>query len=261
MSSSKLENYNDLEFCLEGGLDYSGRSMTNIHVSHKEIKACSFFNSDLSNSCFCGVTFDNVDFSHSNLSGSEFIDCTFGKVLFCGADLTKALFHNCDLFLSDLSGANLSDSRLLVSASDSKFSFANFHNANFYRSHFGMGVEFENIINTETSEYFNNIPQGVDLAGWKKCENGVIVKLLIPADAKRSIATTDKCRAEYVEVLDVYGDLIGTTHWPFLANSYTHYVPGHYVWPINGFDDNRWNGCSSGIHFFLTRKEAEAYLL
>ena len=39
--------------------------------------------------------------------------------------------------------------------------------------------------------------------GWKKCKNNVIVKLSIPADAKRSHGTERKCRASHVEVLEV----------------------------------------------------------
>ena len=28
---------------------------------------------------------------------------------------------------------------------------------------------------------------------------------------------------------------------------------------IDNFDNNRWNECSTGIHFFITRKEAVNY--
>lgn len=28
---------------------------------------------------------------------------------------------------------------------------------------------------------------------------------------------------------------------------------------VDDFDDDRWNECSTGIHFFLTREEAESY--
>ena len=38
------------------------------------------------------------------------------------------------------------------------------------------------------------------------------------------------------------------------------YVPGEIVIP-DSFDDNRWEECSNGIHFFITRQEAEEYLL
>ena len=28
---------------------------------------------------------------------------------------------------------------------------------------------------------------------------------------------------------------------------------------VKGYDDNRWNECSTGIHFFITRDEAVMY--
>ena len=40
-----------------------------------------------------------------------------------------------------------------------------------------------------------------DLIGWKKCMQGVIVKLRIPEAAKRSHAFGRKCRAEYADVI------------------------------------------------------------
>lgn len=48
------------------------------------------------------------------------------------------------------------------------------------------------------------LPEG-DLIGYKKCLNDVIVKLLIPANAKRSHAFGRKCRAEFAKVLEIFG--------------------------------------------------------
>jgi hypothetical protein len=88
--------------------------------------------------------------------------------------------------------------------------------------------------------------------GWKKCRNNVIVKLLIPEDAKRSSATSRKCRASKVEVLEVYGADFGVS----LSDEDVKYMKGETVYP-DSFDDDRWNECSNGIHFFITRQEAE----
>jgi len=98
------------------------------------------------------------------------------------------------------------------------------------------------------------LPDG-DLIGWKKCQDGVIVKLRIPADAKRSHAFGRKCRAEFADVLEVIGAEVGTTreHGPE-----THYRAGQRVIP-DGFDENWQNECSSGIHFWITKIEAENY--
>ena len=97
------------------------------------------------------------------------------------------------------------------------------------------------------------LPDG-DLIGWKKCQGDVIVKLRIPADAKRSHAFGRKCRAEFAEVIEVIGAKVGkSTQQP-----YVEYRVGERVVP-DSFDDDWMNECSHGIHFFITRAEAEAY--
>lgn len=99
----------------------------------------------------------------------------------------------------------------------------------------------------------HNAPEG-RLIGWKKCKNNVIVKLSIPLKAKRSCATTRKFRAQYAKVLDVINSDVGhSSH----DNSFV-YEKGKTVY-CGDWDENRWNECSDGIHFFLTRKEAEAW--
>ena len=96
-------------------------------------------------------------------------------------------------------------------------------------------------------------PEGT-LIGWKKCKNNIIVKLEIPAEAKRSNATGRKCRAEYVKVIEVIGAEVGISQ----HDDKTEYRVGEIVKP-DKWNNNRWNECSSGIHFFITRKEAEEY--
>ena len=97
------------------------------------------------------------------------------------------------------------------------------------------------------------LPEG-DLIGWKKCRNDVIVKLRIPADARRSHAFGRKCRAEFADVLEVIGSEIGISK----HDGKTEYRVGQRVTP-DAFDDNWTDECSNGVHFFITRLEAEAY--
>ena len=106
------------------------------------------------------------------------------------------------------------------------------------------------------------VPDG-DLIVWKKCCNNVLVKLLIPKEAKRSNATGRKCRAEYGEVLELIDltdkrkkALVGISHY---KNS-VEYRVGETV-KCDEWDEDRLNECSGGIHFFITRIEAENYSL
>ena len=82
-----------------------------------------------------------------------------------------------------------------------------------------------------------------------------MAKLLIPAAAKRSHAFGRKCRAERAEVLEIIGAEFGVTaaHGPK-----TYYRVGETVLP-DAFDENWQDECSHGIHFFITRLEAENY--
>ena len=97
------------------------------------------------------------------------------------------------------------------------------------------------------------LPEG-DLIGWKKCLRGVIVKLRIPEAAKRSHAFGRKCRAEYADVIEVIGGEVGVSQY----DGSTEYRAGQRVTP-DRFDENWQEECSSGIHFFITRLEAENY--
>ena len=118
----------------------------------------------------------------------------------------------------------------------------------------------------------NNIPDYVcpiccpeegSFTGFKKAYwNGtpVIVKLQIPADAKRSSATNRKCRCDKAKVLSIT-DLSGAAEFQQAFSGYDNnfiYEVGKTV-VVDDFDEDRWNECSTGIHFFITRKEAIDY--
>ena len=97
------------------------------------------------------------------------------------------------------------------------------------------------------------VPEG-QIVGWKKCRDNVIVKLTIPAEARRSNATGRKCRAEYADVADVIGDDVGIS----MHDGRTEYRVGQRV-TCDKWCEDRWEECAGGIHFFITRDEAEAY--
>lgn len=97
-----------------------------------------------------------------------------------------------------------------------------------------------------------HLPEG-PFHAWKKCRGGVIVKLLIPADAQRSHGCERKCRASKAKVLEVIGAEVGLSIYKDAAP--IEYRKGKTVKP-NGWDENRWNTCGQGIHFYITRLEA-----
>ena len=96
--------------------------------------------------------------------------------------------------------------------------------------------------------------------GWKKVKN-CLVKLEIPEDAKRCSATTSKCRCDKAKVLDIFHlerqksvDSVTNDNY----NPSVTYKVGEMVYP-DSFDEDRWNECSNGIHFFINKQEAIDY--
>lgn len=100
--------------------------------------------------------------------------------------------------------------------------------------------------------------------GFKKCMShegeSVLVKLEIPEDAKRSSATTRKCRCSKAKVISITGIKSGKDYEEAFSqrdSGFTYRI-GETVVP-DSFDEDRWNECSNGIHFFITKQEAIDY--
>ena len=111
------------------------------------------------------------------------------------------------------------------------------------------------------------VPEVGSFIGWKKVYSAVhsthvIVKLEILADAKRCNATGRKCRCSAAKVLEIQKLDGSPTVFDSVENAnytpHVTYTVGETVMP-DSFDDNRWNECSHGIHFFITRQEAVDY--
>ena len=102
-----------------------------------------------------------------------------------------------------------------------------------------------------------NLPEGEFIA-WKKLPNGLIAKLKILEDSKRSRATGDKCRCDKALVLE-FQNLDGSKSdlKTFTNKNYSKcaYTVGEIV-KADSWDENRWNECSHGIHFFIDRQSA-----
>ena len=103
-------------------------------------------------------------------------------------------------------------------------------------------------------------PDTGSFTAFKKANN-LIVELLIPADAKRSSATSRKCRcdkAQVISITNVDGSDAGQDSISSGYNSSFIYKVGETV-SVDNFDDCRWHECAPGIHFFVTRQEAVNY--
>ena len=167
-----------------------------------------------------------------SILGSVLFEGDFTSLQDC---LVAAIKSRADLSWADLSGADLSG--------------ANLSGANLSGADLSWAKDAELIVARTRI-----LPDG-DLIGWKKCANNVIVKLFIPANAKRTHAFGRKCRAEFAKVLEIIGTDVG-----FALSSYDEkftYRVGETVKPTEPFCENWQDECASGIHFYITKIEAE----
>jgi hypothetical protein len=175
-----------------------------------------------------GAALQDADLRGADLRGADLRGADLR-----GADLRGAALRGADLRGANLQGANLQDANLR----DAK-------NAE-------LAIAKTRIL-----------PDDGQIIGWKNAHSNdgktAIVKLLIPTSAKRSHASGRKCRASKAKVLaitDKSGNKIAEarSEWD---ETFVYRV-GETVAPREPFDENMWSECASGIHFYITRLEAE----
>ena len=188
--------------------------------------------------------------SRANLRGADL----------SGANLRGANLSNANLSDADLPGADLSCANLRgADLSGANLSCANLSNANLSNANLSGASMDQMIWDIHTVFYPLQCPDSGSYIGYKKA-SGLVVELEIPADARRSSATSRKCRASKAKVLSIT-DINGNPAGGQVKSNYDPnfvYAIGETV-EVTDFDDNRWNECSTGIHHFITRAEAVIY--
>ena len=184
------------------------------------------------------------------------------------ADLSGANLSGADLRYANLSGANLSDADLRCA----DLRYADLRCADLSGADLRTTKNLDTVNYNESTAMFSlNCPEEGSFIGFKKAdgiinddyETDVIVKLQITEDAKRSSATTRKCRCSKAVVLGFYDidhnrlpdDIMVESKY---ASSFMYKV-GEIIEPREPYEENRWIECASGIHFFMTFDEAVNY--
>ena len=201
-----------------------------------------------------GVNFNKADLAFSDFENTEFYGCNFSECNLTRVNLTNTRIDSCDMTNAVLCGANLSRAHIV----SSNLSGADFKRADAFNASF-VSCNMENISIDYETKFMAPAPEG-DLIGWGK--KGVyIVKMRIPSKAKRSWATSYKLRAEFVETLEIWdGDdqVYAISHRAKDMTPLVRYAVGTLTW-ADQWDPNRWLECSHGIHFFLSREQAETW--
>jgi uncharacterized protein YjbI with pentapeptide repeats len=225
------------------GADLGRANLDDANLSYADLSCANLRGADLSDTDLINVDLINVDLSEANLSCADLR----GANLRC-ANLGYANLSYANLSCASLKGANLGDANLsCANLRGADLSDANLSDANL------RSVKYNDL----TAFYALACPEVGAFIGWKTA-CGKIVKLEICEDAKRSSSTSRKCRCSKAKVLAIENmdgsdsglSVISSDH-----DSSFVYTVGETV-EVSDYDDNRWNECSAGIHFFITRDEA-----
>jgi len=215
-------------FRLNGDLIGEGSSIREIaennkyNLSHAYLAYADLFRANLS----------HADLSHADLSHAylAYADLAY-------ADLSHAYLAYADLFRTNLSHAILSHAKNLY---DAYLAYADLSHA--------------------ILPNYKICPEEGQFIAFKKGRNSEIIKLLIPEDAKRnSCLISRKCRSSKAIVISITKDGKELDSCECWNKAYDLvYKVGETIYPDSYNKDIR-TDCSHGIHFFITREEAERW--
>ena len=193
-----------------------------------------------------GADLRRANLSGADLGGADLIRANLRRANLSGADLSGADLGGADLRRANLSGADLR--RAYLSGADLRR--ADLSGADLRRADH----------NESTGFLLCQCPSEGSFIAWKKCGK-YIVKLQVCEDAKRSSATTLKCRCSKALCLDIQNfDGSKSDTNAVRSNKSSSFI--YHIGKINDvldFDDDRFNECSTGIHFFISREMAVKY--
>ena len=236
----------------------SNADLSNADLRHANLRYANLSNANLSGVNLRHANLINANLSGANLSGAYLINANLSGANLSGANISYVNLSNVNLSNANLNGADLSNAYL----NGANLSAVNLITANLSGANIsGANLSYANLRYAKNVPYIPMVcPEEGNFIGWKKA-SGKIVKLHIPKDALRSSATTRKCRCNKAEVVEIY-NLDGTiSKQRCVKSDYNNdfvYKVGETV-SVDNFDVERWNECSSGIHFFLNRQEAINY--
>ena len=203
----------------------------------------------------CGADLYGADLRGADLCGADLYGADLRGADLCGADLYEANLCGADLYGADLRGADLCGADLY----EANLCGADLRGANLREADLrGANLREANLRGAKGA--YMACPTDGSFIGWKKA-SGYIVKLQILENARRSSAGGEKCRCDKAFVIEIQN--IDGTNADIETVCSDHdenfvYAVGATV-EVSDFDDDRWNECALGIHFFIDRRAAVEY--
>ena len=236
------------------GADLRNRSLRGLNLQYADLSYAKLRNADLreadlSDANLCFANLDGADLTGACLCGAQLYHAELWHANLTGADLRGADFYHAVLFDTNLSGTRIS--------------YANFHNA---------GLQMI----TGSPDIPISCPDTGEFIAWAPCvqyleperfleraklkDNFLVVKLKIPADAKRTSTTYSWAIADKAVVLEIQSldgrILKGIKAETFLNHRLIYEVGKTVEYP---FPQSRFEANTSDLFFYINRKEAVAF--
>ena len=234
--------------------DCKGWENMKANLSGDNLREANLCGADLSGTDLSGANLSEANLYGANLSGADLKSANLYRADLSGADLKSANLLVADLRVANLSGADLSGANL----SGAYLSEANLYGANLYCANlYGADLYGANLYGAYLSEADKfRLGQILteSLTGYKKTREGVVITVEIPAGAIVFCINGGKCRTNRAKIIDMGGHEV-------LHSQYDYSLEYRLGQEINIKDFNLMYNveCTSGFHFFRTRKEAEEY--
>lgn len=258
--------------------DLSHQDLRGLNLSRKDLQYAIFCNANLRRANLFEADLRNADLRranmyrafccYANMYGADLRNADLREANLRGADLRRANIYGADLRNANLSGSNLSGANLCranlkeANLGNAKLCGTDFRGADLRGAKLqNVDMDYVKISERTKSNYPLACPETGSFIGYKKTAYGYIAKLQICKDAKRSSATTKKCRCSKALVLAIEnmdGSDSGLQEVPSIYDFSFIYHIGEIV-EAPDFDDNRWHECTPGIHFFMDRQDAVEY--
>ena len=208
----------------------------------------------------------DADLSYANLrcadlTGANLTGANLTRANLTNSVLTNSVLTGANLFYTYLTGANLRGANL----TDVCLEYANLYGANLRGANLTGAdlrraeltyADLTDTILDEKEQCRKGIVLTEPIVGYKKACGGKIITLELPIGAKVFSINGNKIRTNKVNVIDMQGE----TELSSCYDANFKYHVGDEI-DIIDFNENYNVECCGGIHFFLTREEAENYLL
>ena len=254
------------------GINLKGVNLSGADLKYANLYGANLYDADLYGTDLYGANLGCADLRDADLRSADLKGAYLKGTNLSGADLRSADLRSANLWDADLRCANLSGANLgCTDLRDADLRDVNLKDVNLGCTNLsgadlkGADLSGANLWDADLSCVKNIFfpmacPEKGSFIAFKKA-GCYIIELFIPSNAKRCSATSRKCRcskAKVISITTLSGDKTNITEVHSNYDPNFIYKLGEYV-EVKNFDDNRWNECSTGIYFFITRQEAVNY--